>query len=113
MPTCAATASAVRRLSPVIIQTSRPSCCSRATASAEPVFRVSATPSDAYRLLIHRHQHRRLAGGRQFALDYGQACCALVRDTSTGQELARTNKHVVTVHVRGNAAARNRLERLQ
>ncbi len=43
MPTCRAMASAVRRLSPVIMATLMPRRCSSATALAEVSFRVSAT----------------------------------------------------------------------
>src|SRR3990167_3519211 len=43
IPTSRAIASAVRRLSPVIMMTSRPSRCSAATAAAELGLRVSAT----------------------------------------------------------------------
>ena len=45
MPTSAATASAVRAWSPVIIQTSLPAVRSCAMTAAASVLRVSATPS--------------------------------------------------------------------
>ena len=59
MPTCAAIACAVARRSPVIIQTSSPARCSRATASADAGFTVSATAMQAQQGAVARHEHRR------------------------------------------------------
>ena len=65
MPTWRAIASAVARLSPVSIQTSRPSAFSCATASRDSGLSVSATAIRPAGCAVDRDVHRRRAAARQ------------------------------------------------
>ena len=72
MPSCRATASAVRRLSPVSITVWTPRRCSSVTATFADGLIRSATADHAQESSVHRYEHGRLAVPGQ-ALDPGLA----------------------------------------
>ncbi len=108
IPTCAATARAVARWSPVTSQASMPAASRARTASADSGFTGSAIASSPAGRAVDGHEDRRPPVG---CLDLAGRLQVAEVDAALGEEAGAPDEHEPPVDRRPGAAARGRLER--